>query len=92
MELATSREITERPSDNGSSLPSRWGGPSPERTDDSMAELHDESIEHAWLLKSEMRWVRDDRYPIGAFRWFVWDRFGVGDPPSRVQRKSHYRP
>ncbi len=70
MEFAKSKETTERPSDDGSSL-----GPDYERI-----------IEHAGLLKTAMRWVRDDRNPLNAFRWFVWDRLGIGDPPSRVQR------
>jgi len=51
-----------------------------------MVDLHDEIVEHAWLLKTEMRWVRDDRNPLNAFRWFVWERLGTGDPPSRVER------
>jgi hypothetical protein len=92
MELAKSRETSKRPSGDGISLAPRWGGPSPDRIDDSKAELHDEAIEHAWLSKSEMRWVRADHNPLGAFRWFVFDRFGMGDPPSRVQKKNHGRP
>jgi hypothetical protein len=72
MEFAKSKETTERPSDDSSSL-----GPDYERI-----------IEHAWLLKTAMRWVRDDRNPLNAFRWFVWDRLGIGDPPSRVQRAA----
>jgi hypothetical protein len=92
MELAKSKETTERPSEDGISLARHWAGPGPNRIDDSKVELHDEIVEHAWLSKSEMRWVRDDHNPLGAFRWFVWDRFGAGDPPSRVQRKSDGRP
>jgi len=72
MEFAKSKEITERPSDDGSSL-----GPDYERI-----------IEHAWLSKTAMRWVRDDRNPLNAFRWFAWDRWGIGDPPSRVKRAT----
>ncbi len=72
MEFAKSKETTERPSDDGSSL-----GPEYERV-----------IEHAWLLKSAMRWVRNDGSPLNAFRWFVWDRLGIGDPPSRVERAT----
>lgn len=48
--------------------------------------LHQQIVEHAWLLKATMRWVRDDRSPLNAFRWFVWDGLGIGDPPSRVER------
>ena len=84
MELVKSKETTERPSDDGRSLGSSWVGPSSNRMDDSMVELHDEIIERAWLIKTKMRWVRDDRNPLNAFRWFVWDRLGIGDPPSRA--------
>ena|ERR1039458_1957563 len=83
MELAKSKETTDRPSDDGSSLGPGWGGPSSNCIDDSML---DPIIEHAWLLKSAMRWVRDDRSSLNAFRWFVWDGLGIGDPPSRVER------
>jgi len=53
-----------------------------------MVDLHDEIVEHAWMLKTEMRWVRNDRNPLNAFRWFVWERLGSGDPPSRVERAT----
>jgi hypothetical protein len=86
MELTKSREATERPSDDDSSPSPSWGRQSSNRMDDSMLELHDEIVERAWLLKTEMRWVRDDRNPLNAFRWFVWERFGTGDPPSRAER------
>jgi hypothetical protein len=73
MEIAKSKETTtERPSDDGSSLGAEY-----ERV-----------IEHAWLSKSAMRWVRNDRNPLNALRWFVWDRLGIGDPPSRVERAT----
>ncbi len=72
MELATSKETAELPSHDGSSL-----GPDYERI-----------IEHAWLLKTAMRWVRNDRGPLNAFRWFVWDRYSIGDPPSRLERAN----
>ena len=91
MELATSKETTERPSDDGNSLGPRWVGSSCNRIDDSKVERHDEIIEHAWLLKTEMQWVRNDRNPLSAFRWFAWDRLGIGDPPSKVQMKSRCR-
>ena len=50
--------------------------------------LHQQIVEHAWLLKATMRWVRDDRSPLNAFRWFVWGRLGIGDPPSRVEKAT----
>jgi hypothetical protein len=54
-------------------------------------DVHDAIAEHAWLLKSQMRWVRDDRNPVNAVRWRVWDRMGTGNPPSRVEAKTHSR-
>jgi hypothetical protein len=59
-----------------------------ERTEHPVAG-HDAIVEHAWLLKSQMRWVRDDRSPVNAIRWRVWDRMGTGRPPSRVVTKAH---
>jgi len=88
MDLTKSREATGRPSDDDSYPSPSWGRQSSNRIDDSMVDLHDEIVEHAWLLKTEMRWVRDDRNPLNAFRWFVWERLGTGDPPSRVERAT----
>ena len=88
MELTKSKEATERPSDHDSSPSPSWGRQSSNRMDDSIIDLHDEIIERAWLLKTQMRWVRNDRNPLNAFRWFAWDRWGIGDPPSRVERAT----
>lgn len=89
MELAKSKESTECPSDDGSSLDPGRGGPSSNRIVDSVVDLRSEQIiEHAWMLKTGMRWIRNDRNALNAFRWFVWDRLGIGDPPSRVERTT----
>jgi hypothetical protein len=85
MEITKSKETTDRPSDDGSSLGPGWGGPSSNEIANSML---DPIIVHAWSLKSAMRWVRDDRSPLNSFRWFVWDWFGIGDPPSTVERTA----
>jgi hypothetical protein len=61
------------------------------RLDDWIVDPHQETVEQAWSLKTQMRWVRDDRNPVNAFRWFVWDCLGAGDPPSRVEQKSQSR-
>jgi hypothetical protein len=82
MELVNTRETTERPSDAGSRA-----GPEFDRVTDLAVDLQDGDVESAWLLKTRLRWVRDDRNPLNAFRWFFWNRFGVGDPPSRVIQK-----
>ncbi len=87
MELVKSKETTKLPSDSGRPLDSHPGGPRSPRIEDSMVGPHDESVEHAWLLKSEMQWVREDRNPVNALRWLVWDRLSVGHPPSRVTKR-----
>jgi hypothetical protein len=91
MELVKSKERSEHPLSDVSPLSSRWGGASSNRIEDSTVEVHDAIVEHAWLLKSQMRWVRDDRNPLNSVRWLVWDRWGTGNPPSRVEKKSHSR-
>jgi hypothetical protein len=58
------------------------------RNDDSIVDPHQETVEQVWTLKAQMCWVRDDRNPLNALRWFVWDRLRAGDPPSRVEKKS----
>jgi hypothetical protein len=82
MELTKSKEITDRPSDDGGSLGPGGVEPSSNEITNSML---DPIIVQAWSLKSAMRWVRDDRSPLNSFRWFVWDWFGIGDPPSTVE-------
>ena len=92
MDLTMSKETTERPSDHGSlvdSVDTCSGGPSSNRQDDPTVDLSYLAVERAWLSKAEMRWVRNDRSPLNAFRWFVSDWLGIGDPPSRVEVKSH---
>lgn len=85
MVLLEAEETSERPSDEGTSLGPSGGGPSSNPIEASLADL---VVERAWLLKAEMRWVREDRNPLNAFRWFVWDRVGVGHPPSRAERAT----
>jgi len=46
-----------------------------------------QTVESAWLQKSTMRWVRDDRDPLKAFRWFLRDRWGITHPPSLVEER-----
>ncbi len=78
MERAQSKPSFERQSDDAIlSLGHSGSGPISIRTDDPVLELHYEiTIEH---------WVRDDRRQLNRFRWFVWDRLGIGDPPSRAE-------
>jgi hypothetical protein len=61
------------------------------KSTENPVDRHDAIVEHAWLVKSQMRWVRDDRNPVNAIRWRVWDRMGTGNPPSRVEMKSDSR-
>ena len=80
MAATTSKVSTECFSDHGSSLEPRSDAPSPNRTDDSMVELH-------WEISIEY-WVRDDRNRLNRVRWFVWDLVGIGNPPSRAERAT----
>jgi hypothetical protein len=89
MDLMTTQETMVRPLDAGTPLDSAPGGSSTRRIDDPMIDLSTQVVERAWSLKATMRWVRDDRNPLNAFRWFVRDSLGIGDPPSRVEAKSH---
>ena len=85
MELTRSKEVTDRPSGEGASLVPGEVVPSSNEMTNSML---DPIIVQAWSLKSAMRWVRDDRSPLNSFRWFVWDWFRIGDPPSTVERTA----
>ena len=78
MEHTKSNVTFEREADDAIlSLGHSGSGPTPSRTDDPVLELHYEvTIEH---------WVRDDRSRRNRFRWFVWDRLGIGDPPLRAE-------
>ena len=54
-----------------------FAGQSDGGDDDAVLEFHYEvTIE---------RWVRDDRSRRSRFRWFIWDRLGVGAPPLRLE-------
>jgi hypothetical protein len=48
----------------------------------------DEDLTRAWDVKAGLQWVRNDDSPLNRLRWSVWDRYGVGRPPSRVQERS----
>ncbi|MGA2932839.1 MAG: hypothetical protein ABSE98_12225 [Acidimicrobiales bacterium] len=78
MEHTKSNVTFEREADDAIlSLGHSGSGPISIRTDDPVLELHYEvTIEH---------WVRDDRSRRNRFRWFVWDRLGIGDPPLRAE-------
>ena len=51
----------------------------------------DEDLIRAWDVKAGLHWVRNDDGPLNRLRWSVWDRFGVGRPPSRVEEKVRGR-
>jgi len=86
MALTKTERAPEHPTGQVASRGVGGGGPSLHRVADSTVHHCDEIVEHAWLLKSELRWVRDTHNPLNALRWFAWDRLGVGHPPSRTQR------
>jgi hypothetical protein len=47
----------------------------------------DQDIARAWQLKAGLQWVRNDDGPLNRFRWHLWDRYGKGRPPSRVEKR-----
>ncbi len=89
MDLTIAKETIERRSDAGTSVDPLRGGASSPCMDAPAVDLSTQVVEDAWLLKSKMRWVRNDRGPLNALRWFVKDSLDIGDPPSKVEFKSH---
>ena len=65
------------------------GAPGAGQVRDHQSDESARDVEDAWLLKSTMEWARDDRGPIKAFRWRIWDLRSLGHPPSRVVHKSN---
>jgi hypothetical protein len=47
----------------------------------------DQDIARAWRLKAGLQWVRNDLGPLNRLRWHIWDRYGKGRPPSRVEKR-----
>jgi len=82
MELAKSTEAFETQWDDGISPIARWD----QAAVDSPAV--DEVLTRAWEAKAGLQWVRNDNGPLNGFRWFVWDRCGLGRPPSRVEKRA----
>jgi hypothetical protein len=81
MELAKRTESVEEP------LHFRTSPVAPaENIGDSVLDDHDVVL--AWQLKAQLCWVRNDQGPVNGFRWILWDRFGLGNPPSRVDQRS----
>ena len=64
------------------------GAPGAGQVRDDQADEGARAVEDAWRVKSTMEWARDDRGPIRAFRWHIWDLCSLGHPPSRVVPKS----
>lgn len=81
MELAKTTEAVEQPWNDGVSPVARWG----QTIGDSSTV--DQDIERAWELKAELRWVRNDHGPLNGFRWLLWDWYGLGHPPSGVEKR-----
>jgi hypothetical protein len=82
MELAKSTEAFDTWWDGEASPVARW---------DKAAfgsRAVDEDLIHAWELKAGLQWVRNDDSPLKRFRWSVWDRYGLGRPPSRVEERA----
>jgi hypothetical protein len=65
-----------------------WGGPTSSYIRDAIPEEARRIVEHAWSAKTLIRWTRDDRGPLNALRWRIWDHFNTGHPPSRPEGKK----
>jgi hypothetical protein len=81
MELAKRTEPVDPPQPLGASPAAGW-----ETADDSL--LGDQDVARTWELKAKLCWSRNDDGPLNKFRWLIWDRYGVGRPPSRVEQRS----
>ena len=85
MELAKSKEAFDTWWDSETSPVGRW---------DKAAfgsRAVDEDLIHAWEVKAGLHWVRNEDGPLKRLRWSVWDRFGLGRPPSRVEGEGQRR-
>jgi hypothetical protein len=60
-----------------------------DRRDDSTVDSStiNDDVARAWELKAGLQWARNDRGPVNGFRWLLWDRFGMGRPPSGVEQR-----
>jgi hypothetical protein len=82
MELAKSTEAFDSWWDSETSPEARWDRAA------FGSRAVDEDLIRAWEVKAGLQWVRNDDTPLKRLRWFVWDRYGVGRPPSRVEEKA----
>lgn len=81
MELAKSRETVEQPWHDGLV-------PSTDRTKRSTASSEvDQDLVRAWEIKAAMHWVRNDHGLVNGLLWHLWDKYGLGRPPSLVKQR-----
>ncbi len=50
-------------------------------------QIVDQDVARSWELKAGLQWARNDGGPLNRFRWFLCDRYGIGRPPSRVEKR-----
>jgi len=58
-------------------------------TDQINTSTPDVDLDDAWELKSKLRWVRDERGPLKSLRWLLWERYRIGNPPSRFEKRPN---
>jgi hypothetical protein len=82
MELAKSTEAFEQRWNDGISPATNWdqAGVGSQTVDQDLA--------RSWELKAGLQWVRDDASTLDRFRWLLWDRYSLGRPPSRVEKRA----
>jgi hypothetical protein len=78
-------EITE-------SVPARWNNVFSTQTHWSSAasdaSIVDQDLEQSWERKAQLQWVRNDAGVLNGCRWFLWDKLGLGRPPSTLAKRS----
>ena len=81
MELAKSTDTVEQPWQDGLATVARADNPA-----DASPKV-DQDLPRAWEIKAALRWVRNDHGPVNRLRWLLWDKYGLGSPPSAVEQR-----
>ncbi len=79
MELAKSTDTVEQPWHDGFAPVARS-----DHAIDASSTV-DRDLARAWEVKAALRWVKNDRGPVNGLRWLLWDKHGLGRPPSAVE-------
>jgi hypothetical protein len=78
MELAKSTDTAEQPWQDGLARSADCA--------DAVSTV-DRDLARAWEITAALRWVRNDHGPVNELRWLLWDKYGLGRPPSIVDQR-----